>query len=344
LAKQPGLTLAALKSHLAEGRIAPVYLITGTESFLVDEAIRSIAAAVKAKGGDCVRSYYRGDEANIAAILDLMRTRDLFSPHRLITVSPADQFVQRHSAPLAEYTAAPNPHAFLVLVVAKADARKKLTKAVQNAGGLIACGQVYQRDVVPWIMARAKAMNRQIESAAAARLAEFLGTDLAAIAGELDKLATYLGERKKITAPDVDAVSLRDRSRVVFELTDAIGRRQPAQVLTILDGLLERGDDALKILFWVSRHMRRLWTAKELINRGHAPAAAAHQLGIRYFVDRFLAEVGTFSLGELQRNCSALTRCEATLKSSGIDQRILLETTFVRLLRRAGKTAAAPAV
>ena len=344
MAKRPGLTLAALKSRLADGRIAPVYLITGTESFLADEAMRSIAAAIKAKAGDYARSYYHGDEADLATILGLLRTMDLFSPNRLVIVSPADRFVQRHPAPLAGYASAPPPHAFLVLVVAKADARKKLTKAVESAGGLVACRQVYPRDIVPWIMARVKAMNRQIESAAAARLAEFLGTDLGTIAGELDKLATYLGDRKKITAADVDAVSLRDRSRVVFEVTDAIGRRRPGEVLTILNGLLESGENALKILFWVSRHMRQLWTAKELINRGQAPMAGAQHDAYFPFVEQFLAQVDTFSVGELRRNCSALTRCEATLKSSGMDERILLETTFVRLLRRGEKAAAARAV
>ena len=343
MAKQPGLILSALKSRLADGKIAPVYLISGGERFLADEAVRSITEAVRSASGGCSRTLYQGNEADLATVLDDVRTRDLFCPARLVIVSPADQFVQKYAPKLATYLAAPMPGACLVLVLNnKADGRKKLTREMAQAGGLVACGRLYPRDIVPWIMARVSAMGRRIKSPAAAMLGDFLGTDLAAIAGELDKLVVYLADRKTITADDVEAVALRDRSRVIFELTDAIGRKDPGQVLTTLNGLLGQGEKPGGILYRVSRHMRQLWAAKELISNGRNDRAAAQELGVRYFVEQFLAQVQTFTTGELRGSCSALARCEARLKSSGIDDdRILLETTFLRLVRRRAKRARA---
>lgn len=332
--KQTGKTLSALQATLARGDIAPVYLITGIETFLADEAVRCIAEAIESQSPHLARSSYHGEEADLATVLDAVRTFNLFSPARLVTVSPADKFVQAHGEHLAAYAGSPAEGGHLILVVSSVDRRTKVTKVVEESGGLIACNRVYERDIVPWIRARTKAMDRQIDSPAASLLADFLGTDLSTIASELEKILTYIGTRKKITAADVEAVSVRDRGREIYDLTDAIGRKQPAQALTALAALVERDGSLSGILFMVAKHMRRLWAAKELIASGAKPVEAARQLGIQYFVERFLAQTGTFSLNGLRRACSALLRCESTLKSSDVgdlNKRVLLETTFIRL-------------
>ncbi|MFH1731906.1 MAG: DNA polymerase III subunit delta [Planctomycetota bacterium] len=339
--RQPGLTLSALKSALAKGEIAPLYLLAGLEHFLAQEAEQLIAGALESRGGECARNFYHGDDVDLATVLDNLRTPSLFSPTRFISVSPAGGFVEKYQKALAAYAAAPAANSSLVLRVATVDARKKLTKTAQETGGLVACNRFYERDVVPWVTARVKAMGRQINSAAAALLTEFLGTDLAMLAAELDKLAVYIGDRKKITPEDVQNVSLRDRGRAVYELTDAIGRRQPERALAALDGLLAHGASETSILFSVAQHMRRLWTVKEFVGKGENPVATATKLGVKYYVDRFLAQVNAFSLRELRYNCSALVKCEAMLKSSVIDdKRVMLELTFIRLITR--RTRAAP--
>ncbi len=339
--KQPGQTVSELQAALAKGRVAPVYLVAGPEHFLADQAVAAIGEAVASQTGECVRSFYHGDETDLATVLDTLRTPDLFSPARLIIISPAARFVEKYDARLAAYVAAPADASHLVLVLEKTDGRKKLTKTVEKAGGLVACKRLYDRDLIPWITARAKAMGRSIDSGAASLLAEFLGPDLAMLAAELDKLAVFAGGRKKITAAAVQEVSLRDRGHEIYELTDAIGRRQPARALAVLEGLLERGGKETGILFGVARHMRRLWTVKEQIGKGVKAVDAARKVGVNFYVDQFLAQVSTFGLRELRYNCSALLRCDASLKNSVIaDKRILLETAFIHLITRKKRKAA----
>ena len=78
--RQHGLTLSALKSRLAQGKIAPVHLIAGNESFLADEAVRSVAEAITSRDGEVSHSFHHGDEAGLASVLDDVRTLRLFSP------------------------------------------------------------------------------------------------------------------------------------------------------------------------------------------------------------------------------------------------------------------------
>lgn len=339
--KQPGLTFAALKAALDKGKIAPLYLLAGLEHFLAEETERLIAETIESRRGECARTFYQGEDVALATVLDNLRTPDLFSPARLVSISPAGRFIEKHAKALAAYAAAPAANTCLVLHVLSVDARKKLTKTAQETGGLIACNRLYERAAAAWVTARVKAMGRQIDSAAIQLLTEFLGTDLAMLAAELDKLAVYIGDRKRITPDDVQNASLRDRGRAIYELTDAIGRRQPGRALAALDGLLAHGARETGILFNVAQHMRRLWTVKELVAKGENPTATAQKLGVKYFVGQFLAQVDAFSLRELRYNCSALVKCEAALKNSVIDDdRVILETAFIRLITRKKRTAA----
>lgn len=336
--RQPGITLSVLQAQLAAGKIAPVYIVAGPETFLADEAVRAIADALRSKGAEISQTLYRGDEVDAADVLDGLRTGDLYCFNRLAVVLNADGFIGRFATPLSAYALAPARGACLVLVASEIDGRRKLTRVVQDGGGLVACNRMYPRDVPAWIEARVRQMDRQIEPRAVSLLVEFLGTELGMIAAELEKLAAYRPERKKIAEVDVEAVCLRDRGRSMYELTDAIGARRPAEVLAVLDRLLEQ-ERASCVLFGVSRHMRRLWAAKELIENGIEPATAARQLGVNFFIPQFLAQINAFSIAELRRCCSALARCENELKRSGLDERILIETTLLAVLRRAGEKA-----
>jgi DNA polymerase-3 subunit delta len=340
---------------LAKGAVAPVYLIVAPQPFLGDEAVRQVAGAVEARSGEPSTTSYDA-EADLATVLDDLKTPDLFASGRVVTVRPADRLVQTHVEVLAAYAASPAPGAHLLLVVGSlvgetksGRKRRKPLKAVeqfartvQKQHGLVTCSAVYERDLVPWIHARVRSLDRQIEPAAASLLAEFIGTDLAVLANELDKLTVYLGDRKRITTGDVEAVSLRDHGRIIYELTDAIGRASPADGLAVLNRLLDQGERPSRVLFFISRHMRQLWVVKERIANGEPPDTAARNVGVRYFVEKFLAQVNAFSLRQLRRNCSALTACEAKLKRSAEDDRILLETTLLGLLDRSrprGRTA-----
>ncbi len=330
LAKQAGISLDALRAHLDKGRIAPLYLLAGAEPFLAQEALRLIGQALEAKEGQVSRITHDG-ETSRATVLDDARTLDLFSPARLVVVSPADAFVDKNAAALASYAEHPAPKACLVLITEKADARTRLVKTAQKTHSMVACNPLYDREVPAWITNHAKSLGLHVDRPVAQLLVEFLGADLGALAGELEKLRLYIGSRRQVTTDDVEEVSLRDRARGIFELGNAIGRKEPDKVMLILNRLLEQGEKPGGILFLTSRHIRKLWGASELIRNGEEPSAAARRVGVNYFIDQFLHQVNAFTVREFRRSCSVLLRCEAALKSSTMDERVLLETTFLRL-------------
>lgn len=337
-----GLSGPALKSKLAAGHIAPLYLIEGTEAFLAREAVAAITEAVQKRYEHCAMTSQDGSTVRLAEVMDSVRTLDMFHPARLTVVSNADSLLTKGGKPiknrwdlLADYAEGPPKDGYLVLLLNSVNRSYRLAKTVLANDGLVVCNRIYPNQVMPWILDRVGLHGCKIDSAAAALLADFLGTDLGTIDSELEKLATYIGQRKSITADDVEAASLRDRGREIYDLTDAIGERNASEALVILDRLLEQSSHPSPILFSVSRHIRRLWAVKELLLNGLKPVDAVRKVGVNYFIEKFLAQVNAFSLGDLRRSTHALTQCEARMKRSAAPPRVLLETTLVGLLQGA---------
>src|SRR5690606_6253964 len=61
-------------------------------------------------------------------------------------------------------------------------------------------------DLPGWLMARAESMGVELEPGAAQALAVAVGPNLGAQVQELEKLRDYVGERRRITRADVEAV------------------------------------------------------------------------------------------------------------------------------------------
>lgn len=68
------------------------------------------------------------------------------------------------------------------------------------------------------------------------------------IENELEKLDVYLGERRNVTTDDVRTMVSQSRAGVVFELGDAIGRKDLRLALKLIDQLLHRGESAIGVL------------------------------------------------------------------------------------------------
>src|SRR5437588_6361272 len=100
---------------------------------------------------------------------------------------------------LAEYILRlPESTTLIVLVDEELAASSPLLKAAQEHGKVIQCTLPKGVGLENWISKRAQSSGVKITPEAAALLANFIGNQLRLLANELDKLATYVGERAVI--------------------------------------------------------------------------------------------------------------------------------------------------
>src|SRR5205814_489571 len=92
------------------------------------------------------------------------------------------------------------------------------------------------------------------------------GTDVGVLSSELEKLCLAVGERDVISAEDVRGSVLDLAESWIFDFTAALGAGQIGPALTLLRGLLEQGEPALRLLAMLAREVRLLLIARECLD------------------------------------------------------------------------------
>jgi DNA polymerase-3 subunit delta len=182
------------------------------------------------------------------------------------------------------------------------------------------------RALPKWIEGRARKHGGEIEPQAAAQLAAVVGADLRLLDQEIAKLVTYAGTERPITAADVDAVVPYAQAAVVFDLVDALGRRDGRTATQTLHRLLDAGEHPLGLLSMIVRQFRLLIQVKELKAEGANPQAIAKALGIHPFPARKLHTQATcFTVEQLEGVYRNLLDTDVAIKSGEIEAEVALD-------------------
>jgi DNA polymerase-3 subunit delta len=267
-----------------------LFVVHGDEDFLrrlVLQAIRKIALGNGEGAGDgqedlCC-SHHPGDKATFAAVMDELQTMPFFGERRLVIVDNADPFVTRYRATLEKVIGDLPPTGVLVLDVKTWASTTRLAKMV-DAKVTIACKAPAAYKMPQWCTQWAKTRyQKQLLAPAANLLVELVGPEMGLLDQELLKLAIYVGERVRIEAEDVDKLVGRSRTEKTWIIFDAIGAGKSREALTILDHLLDQGEEPIRLLGAFSMQLRRLAQAHRLTTLGRPLSAALDEVGVPPF-------------------------------------------------------------
>ena len=125
-----------------------------------------------------------------------------------------------------------------------------------------------EHDLVTWVMQRAKERGVKLDDEAAEILATRIGANSGQIETELSKLATSAGEGQSITALMIRDLVPLTRAGGIFDLSNAISKRDLHLSLDTLQQLRRQGESAIGILLAaIVPTMRNLLLAKDLMTR-----------------------------------------------------------------------------
>jgi len=302
----PALTAAALRAQLNSGAAGPLYLLLGDD----DAEKAEVAGAF----GDLVdpglqafnvdRLY--GGDTSVDALLDAANTFPMMAERRVVLVLEAERLLipKRESkaadeelARLEAFIQSPSPHATVVFVCGSLDMRRRISKTLARVAQVVDCGTIEDTaDAERWIKARAARDKVPLDAAAIRALVERGGTSLVRLRAGIERVALYAMGQATISADDVkQSVPAGPDQHQDFGIADAIRAGNAGEALKQLSAALENGA---------------------------APFFLLGQL-------RFVAERTPGP--RLREAVGAVFRTDLALKSSGGDQKLLLERLVVEL-------------
>jgi DNA polymerase-3 subunit delta len=329
----PTLDPRALETRLKAGKLDRVHVFVGEDVKLIDRMIDAVEATVDE--GDrpfAVERVYAGEAGgapiDIAAaarimpmlgdrrIVIVLRAERFLKPKRASKPGESEERVEEDAseavdlAPLEEYVESPVDSTTLVFVAAGIDKGRRFSKrvvehsTVTEFAGLVVEGMGGRREVrtsaIEQIARELAERGRSIEPSVLQVLVERAGGDISRLRDDVERLLLYTEGQKRISREDVDEI-------VAAQVTVA---DEWAVVNAIAAG------DA-------GRAVRE---AAARLDRGDSPHALIGQL--RWWVSARLAEADA---SRVRPAVEALLRTDLALKSSGGDERVLVERLIVEL-------------
>lgn len=248
------------------------YSIHGDEEFLKDAAVRQLlAAALDPATRDFNLDIRDAGSVSAEALASLLATPPMMAERRVVLVRDAASLRKDARAVVDRFLERPAPkHAdiVLVLVYGPADRGKPDRSLVQRTFALETEPLAGNR-VPKWIVHHAETvLGVGVTDDAASLLFEHAGNDLAALAGELDKLASYTNGGV-IDAQAVSAVVGVRRGETLGDFLDLAGRRDAPRALALLPHVLDQPKvSAVQIVMALTTQMQALAWGRAMRARG----------------------------------------------------------------------------
>ncbi len=175
-------------------------------------------------------------------------------------------------------------------------------------------------DLERWLRGHVAERGGRIAPAAVQALAANVGSDLAALGNEVEKLLLYVGPEGTITAEDVARLSPYSGEAEIWALVDALGGRQSARVAVLFQEKLNEGKDPFYLFSMFIRQFRLLLQTKSLLESGERAAGIAQQLKLRPFAAEKLArQAAGFSMAQLEQIYRRLLEIDMQAKTGQTD-------------------------
>jgi DNA polymerase III subunit delta len=362
---------------------ASVYFIYGNDEYLVSAKAKQIVSGLVPESErmlklDVVDGAVDTVDTAVTAInacLAALQSLGLFSTEKVVWLQNASFFadnrtgksatVQEHVLRLvALIKAGLPPGQVLVISAPGVDKRRAFFKACKVAAELHEFSvpeKSYQSDRVAAEKLDQMLANAGLQMSSRAKVAflEKVGVDTRQLVNEVEKLAVYVGEDKRIDMEQVSAIVSSSREALAWDLADAFGKRELSRALAILRQLIFQKENVIGLVMGLENRIRELLIYREALERGWLVNKSGYggrsslawgdvgpeveQVFAEYMVRdprkihpfrvTLLAEQARkFSRKRLTYCLEQVTQAHAKLVSSRIPQEMTLEFLLIRML------------
>ena len=312
------ITEKQLFADLKAGRFKPVYLITGEvnyyidlvsdyfENNIIDESFRDFDQAV-----------FYGRDTDMTSVISAAKQYPMMSPVRLVLVKEAQDIDARTWEPLVGYLDNPQPQTILVFCYRhkSLDKRSKAYQAIAAKGEVYEHKKLYDNEVPKWIGEYVQQQGYAITERAAQLLAQYLGTDLGKIANEIGKVFIVTPKGATIDVAQIEENIGISKDYNVFELQNAIGRKDRALCMRIVNHFAANPKDnpIQVVLPTLYNFFIKIMIYHQLANKSDAATALKVN---PFFVRDYAQAANNYPLAKLA-SCIGYLH-EADLRSKGI--------------------------
>lgn len=299
----------------------PVYYLMGEETYYIDKISDYISDTVltdEEKEFNLTVMY--GGDVDVATIVNAAKRYPMMSEHQVVVVKEAQNVKGMEG--LSFYLQKPLMSTVLVICHKHGvlDRRKKLAAEIEKIGVLFESKKLKEAQLPGFVASYLKRKSVDIEPKAAEMMAEFVGTDLSRMAGELEKLVITLppGSRR-VTPEQIERNIGVSKDYNNFELRNALVARDVLKANRIIKYFEENPKNnpiqtTLSVLFGFFSNLMLAYYAPEKTEQG-----IAEQLGLKstWQAREYMNAMRQYSGVKVMEIIGEIRYCDA--RSKGVD-------------------------
>ncbi|MBE6750175.1 MAG: DNA polymerase III subunit delta [Ruminococcaceae bacterium] len=333
----------AFKKTLQAEKLLPVYILFGEDSYLKKNYTEKIAALITETDDIFNFAKFTKDSA-LQEVYDSVMQFPFMSDKKCVILDDFDfeDCSKTDFENLVELiSSVPDTTVFVLVFESvqfdhkKNQRFKKMVTAAEKIGG--AAVNLAHRSVAElsrMLCDGAKKRGVRMDSSVARYLIEVAGEDINLLRNELYKLCAYC-KNGVILKEDVDNVSVKTIEASVYNLSKHIFDCNISSAINLLDELMFMKLEPMSVFYSISScyvDMQRIFAARK---QGVGITEVAEHFGYgnkAFLLEKAAQSLKKFNETKLNLSFDELIKADKRLKSTGADQRTVLEELIVRLV------------
>lgn len=294
--------LTNIWKKIKQGDIAPVYLLVGEESYLINETMTKLKDALSQSGEIEVMNFDL-DEVPVDYVIDEADTIPFFSEKKLVVAKNASflkstekgkEKIDHDLKRLENWLEHPSDLTVTVFIAPyeKLDERKKVTKLLKDKAVYVQVQTPKEQDLAVWIQGQVKERGKTIQQGALEKLVTMVGTNMLQLQMEIDKMSLYLGdsESSEITESLVEDLVAKTLEQDAFKMLNAYLERNHTLALEIYHDLLRQKEEPIMLVGLLASNIRTMSNVYYLLKKGYHPQQIAKQLKVHPYRVKLMVE------------------------------------------------------
>lgn len=321
------MDVPTLLKNLKQQKLQSIYLVKGTESYLIDQVKDQFQALLTPDEATMNFGNYDLATTPLATALDDAMSAPFFGDRRLVFMqNPIFLTAESKQAKIVHdvdsfLTYLNDPPQTTILVIFapydKLDERKKVTKTLKKHAALVDVQPLSEQQARQYVNDYLTAQQLTIEPEALQLLIARTEANLSLMMAELTKLTLYAMQDQRITTAAVEQLVTQNLEQNVFTLVDAVMARDVARGLTLYHQLVLQKEEPLKLNAILVGQFRLLLQVKILQRGGYSQGELAKVLRVHpYRIKLAINQAKKFPQIALRQAYLGLVDLEYKLKTS----------------------------
>ncbi len=337
-----------LNREINKETVVPCYFFHGDETFLAHQFVQELRdKLISPDVQDYNLERFDLEEQSWMEIIDLARTIPFFlSAWRIIVVEAAkgrkESLNSTEKKILEDYFSNPSSQTVLIIIFSgKIRKDSSLLKCFSSLPPSLVCVKrlkpLREKALFSWIDRKLSVLGKTMTFEAKKRIEEIVGNNLRDVNNEIEKLVTFVGEKRVIEADDVNQISGWVKTFHEWEMSDSLEKSDFDQSLLVLNNLFKEGIRSEFIIGIMARFFRdillaKLWLREKKKDRKAIFKELKPHIQEKYgkfYRDRFrvfFTLVDSLSAKELNHFLDELGKIDLRVKTSDVSAQALIES------------------